>query len=146
MTIRSFRDRIRAARTAILTERSARLQLAGTLVGGITVALLLVFLFGEVAEGDMSGLAHAVQVAPLLALLAFGWWRPGLAGALLLAAASALVAAYFVETSDSTVSRSEQFLVAGLFLLPPVLAGVLFLTAARAGVSRPALTGMPNGQ
>jgi len=64
-----------------------------------------------------------------VALLLLGWWRPGVAGALLLAAGSSLAGAYFIETGDSSVARSEQLLVAALFLFPPILAGALFLVA-----------------
>ena len=137
--------RIGAVRVALQTKRRVRLQLSATLVGGITAAVLALFLFGEVAGGDISGLAHALQVGPLIALLLLGWWRPGLAGALLLAAGSALAAAYFVESSDSTVGRGEQLLVAALFLFPPMIAGALFLVAARTGNSRLATgrTGTP---
>jgi len=122
--------RIRAIWAVLQTERGVRLQLSATLVGGVTAAVLLLFLFGEVAGGDLSGLAHVIQVVPLVALLLLGWWRPGLAGALLLAAGGALAVAYFVESSDS-VEFPEQLLVAALFLLPPMLAGTLFLIAGR---------------
>ena len=154
---RSMGARIGAVRVALQTKRRVRLQLSATLVGGITAAVLALFLFGEVAGGDISGLAQVLQVGPLIALLLLGWWRPGLAGALLLAAGSALAGAlllaagsalagaYFVESSDSTVGRGEQLLVAALFLCPPMIAGALFLVAARRGNSRLATgrTGTP---
>jgi len=124
------------------TERRARLQLSATLVGSITVAVLAIFFVGEVGSGDISGLAHTVQLAPLVALLLLGWWRPGVAGALLLAAGSSLAGAYFIETGDSSVARSEQLLVAALFLFPPILAGALFL-AARTSSQSSSLIGVP---
>ncbi|MGE3960162.1 MAG: hypothetical protein AB7F65_00605 [Dehalococcoidia bacterium] len=109
-----------------------RFELAATLVGGITLGLLSLFLVGEVFGGDLSGVVHLVQLVPLAALLALGWRSPNLAGVLLLAIGGALALAYFVETADSdTVSAVERALVAGLFLVPPIAAGVLFLVAAR---------------
>jgi hypothetical protein len=129
---RSLAASIREAGVALRTSRSRRLQLAATLLGSITVSMLSLFLFGEVFGGDLSGLVHLIQVAPLVALLAFGWWRPGLAGALLLALGGALAAAYGIEMGGSSVSPTEQLLVAALFLMPPLLAGVLFLLAAHA--------------
>ncbi len=117
--------------------RGRRLELAATLAGGVTAGLLLLFLLGEVLGGDISGLQHVVQLAPLVALLALGWRYPNLAGALLLAIGLALAGAYFLESRGGSVAAAERALVAAIFLLPPILAGVLFLLAGRLREQRP---------
>lgn len=109
-----------------------RYELAATLIGGVTLGLLALFLLGQVFGGDWSGLFHLVQLLPLAALLALGWRSPNLAGVLLLGIGGALALAYYVETVDSdSVSAFERALVAALFLVPPIVAGALFLVAAR---------------
>lgn len=117
--------------TALTTSRRRQLQLASTLIGAVPASLLLLFLVGEVASGEWSGVAHVLQFAPLVLLLGLGWWRPALAGTLLVGIGIVVATAYFVETRDSTVRLGEQLLVGGIFLVPPVLAGSLLLLAAR---------------
>src|SRR5690606_36434375 len=116
--------------SGFLTAPRHRRQLAATLIGSVTAGFLLVFLLGEVFAGDWSGLAHSLQVGPLVALLVLGWWRPRLAGVLLVAIGGALTLAYFVDTRDTEIDWSERLLVGGIFLVPPILAGVLFVAAA----------------
>lgn len=108
------------------------LQLAATATGGVTVATLLLFLLGEVLAGTISGLFHLVQLAPLAALLAFGWRAPSRAGWLLLGVGTALAGAYLLQV-DSAVPVGERLLVAAIFLLPPMIAGALFVLAGRDG-------------
>lgn len=105
-------------------------EVAATLIGGATLALLSVFLIAEVSGGNWSGLAHLLQVAPLAALLALGWRLPKWSGVLLLVIGGVLALAYFVETSGATVPAAERLVVAGIFLVPPMVAGALFLIAA----------------
>lgn len=57
--------------------------------------------------------------------------RPSLASALLLAAGGTLAALYVVETDDSSVRLTGGLLVGVIFLLSPVVAGMLFLAASR---------------
>lgn len=130
-SLRSMQGWITASGVALRTSRRRRLQAAATASGSVTVFVLSLFLVGEVAAGDPSGLAHLVEVGPLVLLLALGWFRPSLAGALLLAAGGTLVAFYVFETNDASVALTEQLLVGIIFLLPPVVAGVLFLVASR---------------
>lgn len=108
-----------------------RLQLAATASGSVTVAVLLLFLLGEVLSGTVSGLIHLVQVVPLAALLAFGWRAPSRAGWLLLAVGATLAGAYLVQTGG-VASAGERLLVTAIFLLPPMIAGALFVLAGRA--------------
>jgi hypothetical protein len=116
---------------AYCSDQRHRLQLAATLIGGVTLGMLSLFLVGEVAGGDLSGLSHLIQIAPLAALLALGWWAPQLAGALLIAIGAALAAVYLVAFERAPESTGLLLLVAALFLLPPITAGVLLLIAAR---------------
>lgn len=111
------------------------LQLAATLVGGVTVLLLLFLVaFAAVVE-PAAGLFLVIPLAALVALLVLGWRRPHGAG-LILVIVGGTIAAFMLLSmlffADVQLSLSEV-LGATVFLAPPIVAGLLFLRASRAG-------------
>lgn len=108
-----------------------RLQFAATIVAGLSAAVLVLFLVGETVGGDLSGLQHLVQLAPLVALIALGWRAPRLAGWLLIVIGALIAGAYLWMAEGTNAGAVERALVGGLFLLPPVIGGALFVAASR---------------
>jgi hypothetical protein len=95
-----------------------------------TVVVLLLFTFGEALGGDISGLQHLAQLLPLVLTLAAAWRFPRAGGALLAALSLGLGVAYpFAFGADRL---STIILVELLLFAPPLLAGLLFIAAARA--------------
>lgn len=104
-----------------------RLKVAASLLLAIPTGILLLFLVGEVAGGELSGVQHLLQLSPLLALAALAWRHPQAGGAALIAVGTGLGVAYPLLFSDSSMR-----VILGVELLlfaPPVLAGALFLLA-----------------
>ena len=54
-----------------------RLKAAALVAAAPTVAILLLFAFGEAFGGDVGGLQHLVQLLPLAVVLAGAWRFPG---------------------------------------------------------------------
>jgi hypothetical protein len=105
------------------------LKLAAYVAALPAVGVLLLFAFGEMGAGDLSGLQHLVQLAPLALLLAAAWRFPLAAGAALVAVSLLLAVAYpFAVSVDEPATIA---LVALLFFAPPLVSGVLFILAGR---------------
>lgn len=112
--------------------RSPRhLKVAALVAATPTVAVLLLFAFGETSGGDVSGLQHLVQLLPLAVLLALAWRFPLFGGASLVGVALVLGALYPMVAGGSE-RVSTILLVELLFLAPPLVTGLLFFAAARA--------------
>ncbi len=102
-----------------------RFKIMGLILLIIPVLFLIVFAVGESAGGDLSGLGHLVQAAPLVILAFLAWKRPR-AGGLLLIGLGALLVLWFLLFTNNP-ERIAIVLVFG----PPIFSGLLFLMAAR---------------
>jgi hypothetical protein len=95
----------------------------------VPAAFFCLFGVGEVASGDLSGLGHLLQAAPLvlLGLAALRW--PTAAGAILLVVGLAIMAAYPAWTGGrfglGTIAIAEA-----IFTLP-VVSGAMLVLAGR---------------
>lgn len=99
------------------------------------VAVLMLFVVGEAGGGDLSGLQHVVQLAPLVLIVAAAWRFPTVGGGLLvvlsLVLSLVLIVGYPVWALDREISPPGIVLVEALLLLPPLASGLLFLAAGR---------------
>jgi hypothetical protein len=91
----------------------------------IPVLFLTVFAVGESVGGDLSGLGHLVQAAPLVILAFLAWKRPRVGGLLLIGFGTLLALRFLLFTNNP--EPIAILLVFG----PPILSGLLFLIAAR---------------
>ena len=83
----------------------------------------------KVLGGDLSGLQHVVQMAPLLLLAWFSWQRPRLGGIALIGLSLLFTVTYLVISRDFSLSVR---LTAGILIFAmPLVAGILFLLASR---------------
>jgi hypothetical protein len=110
------------------------LEMAALVAVAPTVAVLLLFAFGEAFGGDITGLQHLVQLLPLAILLAWAWRSPRVGGAALVALSLVLSLGYPLLAGGEHLSTIV--LVELLLFAPPLLAGLLFLAAARASRER----------
>ena len=92
----------------------------------IPVGLLLLLGIGEMAGGDVSGIQHLVEVAPLVCLGILAWKRPRIGGVILVGLAALLAVLYPLAMGGHfpvwTLLTNDAILfgpaiVAGLFLL-----------------------------
>jgi len=52
------------------------LKIVALIPPGLAIAVLLMFMIGETAGGDVSGLGHLIQAIPIALLMWLGWKRP----------------------------------------------------------------------
>lgn len=101
------------------------LKIIALVFPGLTVAILLLFTFGETIGGDWSGLGHLVQAIPIVFLMWLGWKYP-LSGGILF-----LVLGFLAAYSIGEVLRGPDGLAPTLIMIAPLfLSGVLLLSAA----------------
>jgi hypothetical protein len=124
-----------------------QLKIAGLIPLLIPIAFLLLFTIAETVGGDISGLGHLIQLAPLVALAIFAWKKPELGGKILVGIALLLAIIYLVSTIVfGFVYREEMeregmgiialigsMLTMLLLFVPPIISGLLFIASARKG-------------
>ncbi len=96
----------------------------------LPIGVLTLFTVGEIMGGDWSGASHLVQLAPLVLLAWVGWRYPKIGGLLLVVIGIVLAVVYAVVTRGR-LSVMTVGLVELLILLPPVVAGGLFMLSGR---------------
>jgi hypothetical protein len=94
----------------------------------IPLTVLLLFMFGEVFSGDISGLQHLVQAAPLLFFIFLSVKRPKASGVILVALSLALGFLYAVKAQ---FEPETIFAVEFLLFLPPLASGILLIAASK---------------
>jgi hypothetical protein len=103
------------------------LKVLALIFPGLTLAILLLFAFGETIGGDWSGLGHLIQAAPIVLLMWLGWKRP-LWGGIFLVVLSFLAFYSFVdELGGRDWLAPFLIIVAPLFLSGLVLLGAAWL-------------------
>jgi len=112
--------------------RAARwLRVAGLVPLGLQVAVFLVFGFGEMASGDLSGVAHLLPAAAIILLGVLAWLRP-LEGGIALIAAGALVMMAFIAGVFASGPAPESAAMSPAIMIvavPQLISGVLFCIA-----------------
>jgi hypothetical protein len=94
----------------------------------IPLGFLLLFTVGEIFSGDLSGLSHLIQAAPVLFLIILSIKKPFMAGLFLLIIGLVLGILYpfRVPFEIQTI-----LLVEIILFLPPVISGVLLILSAK---------------
>jgi len=101
------------------------LKIAALIFPGLTIAVLLLFAFGETSGGDRSGLGHLIQVIPIAILMWLGWKRPFWGGIFF------LVLSFLAWRSFADALRGPEWLAPFLIIIAPLLlSGLLLLSAA----------------
>jgi hypothetical protein len=108
---------------------STQLKVAGMVFLAIPILILAAFAVGEMASGDINGIQHVVQLAPLVLLGWLAWKRPLWGGMALIALALILTGLYFIFIPRFPLA-TVILTMASLFATPFV-AGILFVVAAR---------------
>lgn len=112
-----------------------KLRLAALALLSVPAVVLLLFAFGEMLDGDLSGAQHLPEAGVLLVLMAAAWWRPRLAGIVLVGGAVLLFVAWaawvvFVREDEGNGSALMWVAAAVILFLPPFVAGWLLLRAS----------------
>lgn len=106
------------------------LKIVGTVILLLPVAMFLIFSAGEVLGGDIGGLQHLVEAGATALVALFAWRWPALIGSFLVTIGGALTLLYFYDQHGKATPTSLA-LTELIFFAPVLLAGVLFLVAAR---------------
>ncbi|MCR4263153.1 MAG: hypothetical protein NUV98_00350 [Candidatus Roizmanbacteria bacterium] len=108
-------------------KKSKRFKLIGTGILGIPTAFLLLFLFGELFSGDVSGIAHIVQIVAVVLVLLVSWKYPRIGGWILVIVGFTLGIVY----TKNDFPFATLILVETLLFIPPIIAGFLFILSAK---------------
>lgn len=114
-----------------------QLKIVGLTILLLPIALLLLFTIGETVSGDISGLGHLIQAAPLIVLAIFAWRKACLGGKILVAIASVLVIISLAPTVLLRVMGGEGMGIGALIgtgllvYIPLIVSGLLFIASAR---------------
>jgi hypothetical protein len=109
---------------------SKQFKIAGLVLLAIPTLFLAAMAVGEVfMGGDLSGLQHVLQLAPLVVVTWLAWRHPLWGGVALITLAVVFTALYFIFIHGFPVAT--VLLTVMILFVPPLLAGVLFVLAAR---------------
>ena len=114
-----------------------QLKVGGLIPLLIPIAVLLLFTIAETVGGDISGLGHLIQAAPLVILAIFAWKKPELAGKILVVIAVLLAISSLAHAVIVGVMGIEgmgivaQISVVLLFFVPPFVSGLLLIASTR---------------
>lgn len=95
----------------------------------VPVVFLIIFAVGEFFGGQLGGLVHLIQLAPLLFLALFARVRMRIAGMCLMVVSVVLGAFYVIAMQDLSIWTIG--LVEAILFLPPFLAGLFFTLLSR---------------
>jgi hypothetical protein len=94
----------------------------------IPLSFLLLFTFGEVFSGDISGLSHLFQAAPLVLLIVLAYKKPYIAGVILLLAGLGLGILYPLK---APFNLQTIVIVEMVLFIPPCVAGLLLMLSSK---------------
>jgi hypothetical protein len=100
----------------------------------IPLGVLLLFTFGEVFSGDISGLSHLIQAAPLVLLIFLAYKKPYSGGVLLLITSLFLGVLYVIR---APFNLETIFLVETMLFLPPFISGLLLILSSGKAKKKP---------
>ncbi len=114
-----------------------QLKITGLVILLFPIALLLLFTIAETVSGDISGLGHLIQAAPLIILAIFAWKKPDLGGKILvvitvLLAIIGLASAVLLRVVGREGMGIGALIGTGLLVyVPLIISGLLFIASAR---------------
>jgi hypothetical protein len=109
---------------------SKQLKIAGLVLLAIPALFLAALALGEgVVGGDVWGLQHVAQLAPLVVVAWLAWRQPFWGGVALIALTLVFTVLYFIFIHGFPLTTVLPTLA--LLFVPPLVAGVLFVLAAR---------------
>jgi hypothetical protein len=94
----------------------------------IPLCFLLLFTFGELFSGDISGLSHLIQAAPLVFLILLASKKPCLGGIILLIVGLILGILYVLR---APFNLQTIFYVEILLFVPPFISGLLLILSSK---------------
>jgi hypothetical protein len=94
----------------------------------VPLGFFLLFAFGEVFSGDLSGLSHLVPAALIALVIFLASKRPRIAGILLLVVGIVFGVGYALDGSSNF---RTIFLVESFLFLPPFVSGILLILSSR---------------
>lgn len=94
----------------------------------VPISFLLLFTFGEIFSGDISGLSHLIQLAPIIIVLIVALKKPLIGGALFSVISALFGILYLVTVPFNPITI---LIVELVLFLPPFIAGLLFIYSAR---------------
>lgn len=101
------------------------LKIVALIFPGLTLIIILIFMFGEIGGGDWSGLGHLIQAIPIACLMWLGWKRPVWGGIFF------LILSFIAFSSFSDALYGPEWLAPFLIIIAPLLlSGILLLSAA----------------
>ena len=107
-------------------QNAAGLKIIALISAGLAAAVLMLFVVGETASGDRSGLGHLIIVVPIGLLLWLGWKFPFWGGSFFLLLS--LVTSYIYLDA----LRGPGWLAPFLITVAPLLfSGLMLMVAAR---------------
>jgi len=95
----------------------------------VPLGFLGLFMVGEVAGGDVSGLSHAVQALPLVLVAVAAWRWPLQAGAMMVLIGLGIVVVYAILASSRF--GLGTILIVESILAVPIVSGAMFMLAGR---------------
>jgi len=104
-----------------------RRKLLGLAVLAVPLSLFAVFGIAEAVGGEAGWWGHLIQLGLAALLATVAWFRPAVGGWLLVASGAALGGWALAEAG------SEDVVLFVLFVLPLVVAGLVFVRARRTG-------------
>lgn len=107
--------------------------MAGLVALAIPIGMLLLLSVGELSAEGPGALLHLLQAAPLLVFAVGAWRYPRAAGVVLLVVGGTLALA---NPSCARGPLEMKFSIELVLFLPPIVAGVLLVAAARAERAR----------
>lgn len=113
-----------------------RLKLIALALLAVPAVVLLLFAFGEMFSGEISGVQHIPEAGLLVLLMAAAWRYPRGVGVVLLSLGSLLLVVWLIWSARDGADVGDILtLVAAALILfvPPLLAGWLLLQASRPG-------------
>jgi hypothetical protein len=109
--------------------REQKLKATGFAILLLPIGFLLLFAFGEILGGDLSGAGHFIQLAPLLLVIWISWKAPKVGGLILIAIGLILAIVYPIMARGFSIPAivSVEVLLFG----PPIIAGTLFYLSSK---------------
>ena len=124
-----------SGRSSASDTSSQILKIIGVVLLLIPAALIAVIAVSDMVGGDLMSVLELLFAVPLLILAWLGWRRPRLSGLIIVAGSVVLAAVWCVWSTgrfDDWTLHLGYFIQGVLMLFaPPLVAGVLFLLAAR---------------
>jgi hypothetical protein len=107
------------------------LRIAGLVPLGLEVAILLLFGFGEISSGDLSGVAHLLPAVAIMLLGTLAWLRPLEGGIAVFAGGVLFVIIFLASLVASTPGPGITGISSAMMILavPQLISGVLLFIA-----------------